>query len=328
MIELAVDLLLESRTYAKDTAHKATLAELKKPHPVICIDMAKRLVRALGCNSLFDYDHNILRSHFGTDAVAAVLKEAQSHNLQRGRSGTPTLSWINAVLQSTMCLRLHKPETSKQEIWTLAIAKNISHLLHGHTLLQPSWFQEKWGLTPPKLDQFKPSSTDTKAKLTAIQSIYKQSQDPTSQAFVQQLDVMIQDRGNERGRVERDFSFDHVQIIKPKFKIDAKTVAARATAFFHEHKKRKAEHQLLKDVQSSRADRNAAFAARFPLLRHNNAADEEAARHAIDAYMTQRLPDAPKIEVVASSSTDPVMQAAINAAYSTRFDEERAALLS
>eukprot|EP00953_Heterococcus_sp_UTEX-ZZ885_P016629 9342-Heterococcus_DN1.PRE.1 len=85
MTELAVDLLLESRTYDKDTAHKATLAELKKPHPVICIDMAKRLVRALGCNSLFDYDHNILRSHFGTDAVAAVLKEAQSHNLQRGR---------------------------------------------------------------------------------------------------------------------------------------------------------------------------------------------------------------------------------------------------
>jgi Origin of replication binding protein len=114
MTELAVDLLLESRTYDKNTAEKATLAELKRPHPVICIDIAKRLVSALGISSLFDFAHPVLRSDFSRDAVSAVLKEAQSHNLQRGRSGAPTLAWVNAVLCSTVCVQLElkhiKPE--------------------------------------------------------------------------------------------------------------------------------------------------------------------------------------------------------------------------
>jgi hypothetical protein len=92
MAELAVDLLLESRVYDKDTADKATLAELKTPHPVICIDIARRLVSALGCSSLFDFAHPVLRSDFSRAAVSAVLQAAQSHNQQQGRSGAPTLS--------------------------------------------------------------------------------------------------------------------------------------------------------------------------------------------------------------------------------------------
>jgi hypothetical protein len=34
--------------------------------------------------------------------------------------------------------------------------EKVDILLEGHTLLQPSWFEEKWGLKPPQLDQFKP----------------------------------------------------------------------------------------------------------------------------------------------------------------------------
>jgi hypothetical protein len=77
-----------------------------------------------------------------------------------------------------MCVQLDKKQI-KPEIWKQSIPDNIGHLLRGHTLLQPSWFKEKWGLDPPKLDQFKPCSTDTRAKLIAIQGVFKQSQEAT-----------------------------------------------------------------------------------------------------------------------------------------------------
>jgi hypothetical protein len=324
MTELAVDLLLESRTYDKDTAEKATLAELKRPHPVICIDIAKRLVSALGISSLFDFAHPVLRSDFSRDAVSAVLQEAQSHNLQRGRSGAPTLAWVNAVLCSTVCVQLELKQI-KPEIWTLSIPDNIAPLLRGHTLLQRSWFEEKWGMEPPQLDQFRPCSTDTRAKLVAIQGVFKQSQDATSQAFVKQLDTMIHDRKNEDGRLERGFSFNHVQNIKQKFKIDAETVAARAAACFSTCKKRKTGEDLLEDEQLARAARNAAFAARFRLVSHSNIAEREAARRAIDSYLEQRLPEAPRVEVQASSC-NPATRAEANAVYARRFREERTAL--
>jgi hypothetical protein len=228
--------------------------------------------------------------------VSAVLKEAQSHNLQRGRSGAPTLAWVNAVLCSTLCVQLDRKQF-KPEIWKLSIPDNMGPLLRGHTLLQRSWFGEKWGMEPPQLDQFIPCTTDTRAKLVAIQGVFKQSQDATSQAFVKQLDTMIHDRSDECGRVERGFSFNHVQKIKPKFKIEADTVAARAAACFSTCKKRKAGEELLEEEQLARAARNAAFAARFRLVSHSNIAEKEAARRAIDSYLEQRLPEAPRVEV-------------------------------
>jgi hypothetical protein len=325
MTELAVDLLLESRTYDKDTAEKATLAELKRPHPVICIDIAKRLVSALGISSLFDFAHPVQRSDFSRDAVSAVLKEAQSHNLQRGRSGAPTLAWVNAVLCSIVCVQLDRKQF-QPEIWKLSIPDNIAPLLRGHTLLQRSWFEEKWGMEPPQVDQFRPCSTDTRAKLVAIQGVFKQSQDATSQAFVKQLDTMIHDRSDECGRVERGFSFNHVQKIMPKFKIDAETVAARAAACFSTCKKRKTGEELLEDEQLARTARNASFAARFKLVDHSNIAEKEAARRAIDSYVKQRLPEAPRMEVQASSGTDPAISAEANAVYARRFREDRDAL--
>jgi hypothetical protein len=312
MTELAIDLLLESRVYDKDAADKATLAELKRPHPVICIDIAKRLVLALGCSNLFDHAHPICKSNFETDAVAAVLKDAQSHNLQRSRSGAPTLSWINAVLQSTVCLCLERQINEK--LWRLSVPRKTGYLLQGHTLLQHSWFEEKWGLKAPRLDQFKPCTTDTKAKLTAIRGVFKQSQDATSQAFVKHLDAMILGRGDEGGRAVRDFSFHHVQNLKPKFKIDAKTVAARAAACFacHESRKRKAEEEMQQVQEVMRAERNAAFAKRFKLTGHKNKAVKEAARHAIDAYWRQ----APKLEVHVNDKVDTATRSLARAATS------------
>jgi hypothetical protein len=59
MTELAVDLLLESRVHNGDRTTTATLAELKRPHPVICVDIAKQLLSALGCSSVCDYGHPI-----------------------------------------------------------------------------------------------------------------------------------------------------------------------------------------------------------------------------------------------------------------------------
>jgi hypothetical protein len=181
-------------------------------------------------------------------------------------------------------------------------------------------------MKPPQLDQFRPCSTDTRAKSVAIQGVFKQSQDATSQAFVKQLDTMIHDRSDECGRVERGFSFNHVQNIKPKFKIDAETVAARAAACFSNCKKRKTGEELLEDEQLARAARNAAFAARFRLVSHSNIAEKEAARRAIDSYLEQRLPEAPRVEVQASSGTDPAIRAEANAVYARRFREERDAL--
>jgi hypothetical protein len=279
MTELAVDLLLESRVQNGDPTTTATLAELKRPHPVICVDIAKRLLSALSCSSVCDYGHPIQNSDLEIDAVAAVLKEAQSHNLQRGQSGKPTLPWINAVLQSTLCLELAKQKGA--DVMNLRIPKSMDPLLQGHTLLQPYWFEEKWGLKPPQLDQFKPCSTDTKAKLTAIQGIFKQSPDATTQALVKQLDAMIVCRGDEGGRAVRDFSFNHVQNLQPQFKIDAETVAARAAQCFASHSKRKAEDDVLQDEQRIRAERNAAFAARFSLVGHTGRTEREAARQAL-----------------------------------------------
>jgi Origin of replication binding protein len=324
MTELAVDLLLESRVHDKYGTSTATLAELKRPHPVICIDIGKRLLRALGCTSVCDSAHPVRKSDLETGTVAAVLKEAQSHNLQRGRSGVPTLPWINAVLQSTLCLKLTKP--IGEDVMRLCIPKKTGPLLRAHTLLQASWFESKWGLKPPRLDQFKPCSTDTKAKLTAIQGIFKQSQDATSQAFVKQLDAMIQRRGDEGGRAVRDFSFNHVQDLKPQFKIDAEMVAARAAQCFASHNKQKAEDDVLQDEHRIRAERNAAFAARFSSVGHVNKAEREAARQAIDQYLRHRLPEAPLVQVPVSYDIDAATRAEANAAYSLRFREERAAL--
>jgi hypothetical protein len=53
----------------------------------------------------------------------------------------------------------------------------------------------------------------------------------------------------------------------------------------------------------------------------------EAARHAIDTYLQQRLPEVQKIEVEASD-IDAATRAARQSAYSARFKEERAAALS
>jgi hypothetical protein len=257
--------------------------------------------------------------------VSAVLKEAQSHNMQRGRSGAPTLAWVNAVLRSTVCVQLELKQI-KPEIWKLSIPDNMGPLLRGHTLLQRSWFKEKWGMEPPQLDQFRPCSTDTRAKLVAIQGVFKQSQDARSQAFIKQLDTMIHDKSDECGRVERGFSFNHVQKIKQMFKIDAETVAARAAACFSTCKKRKTGEELLEDEQLARAARNASFAARFQLMDHSNIAEKEAARRAIDSYLKQRLPEAPRMEVQVSSGTDPAIRAEANAVYARRFREERDAL--
>jgi hypothetical protein len=310
MTELAVDLLLESRVRDKDTTSKATLAELKRPHPVICIDIAKRLTQALGCNNVFDNTKAISASDFETTAVAEVLQDAQSHNLQRGRTGPPTLNWINAVLRSTICLEIDTEHS------VLTTPKKMVILLQGHTLLQPSWFEEKWGLKPPELDQFQPCVTDSKAKLTAIQGLFKQWQDATSLAFVKQLDEMIKRRGDEGGRTVRDFSFHHV----PKFKIDAKTVAARAAACFTNQNKRKAENALLQSEQMARAERNAAFAARFQLLGHDDKAEQEAARQVIDTHLQKRLPEVPKAAVEMRYDLDAVAR---NAEYAERFKKER-----
>jgi hypothetical protein len=320
MTELAVDLLLESRVRDKDAASKATLAELKRPHPVICIDIAKRLIQALGCSNAFDTTHAIKANDFKATAVAEVLQEAQLHNLQRGRTGPPTLNWINAVLRSTICLEIDTQHS------VLTTPEKVVILLQGHTLLQPSWFEEKWGLKPPQLDQFKPCITDSKAKLTAIQGIFKQSQDATSQAIVKQLDEMIKRRGDEGGRTVRDFSFDHVQDLMPRFKIDAKTVAARAAACFTNRNKRSAENALLQNEQTARAERNAAFAARFELLGHDNKAEKEAARQAIDTCLQKRLPEVPEVATEVRYDVDPVARVKRNAEYAARFRKERDAL--
>jgi hypothetical protein len=114
-----------------------------------------------------------------------------------------------------------------------------------------------------------------------------------------------------------------VQKIKPKFKIDAETVAARAAACFSTCKKRKTEEELLEDEQL-RAARNASFAARFKLVDHSNIAEKEAARRAIDSYLKQRLPEAPRMEVQTSSG--PAIRAEANAVHARRFREERDAL--
>jgi hypothetical protein len=73
MTELAVDLLLESRVHNGYCTTTATLAELKRPHPVICVDIAMRLLSALGCSSVCDYEHPVRKSDLETDTVAAVL---------------------------------------------------------------------------------------------------------------------------------------------------------------------------------------------------------------------------------------------------------------
>jgi hypothetical protein len=255
-------------------------------------------------------------SDLETDAVAAVLKEAQAHNLQRGRSGKPILPWINAVMQSTLCLELAKQKGADD--MNLRVPKSMDPLLQGHTLLQPSWFEEKWGLKPPQLDQFKPCSTDTKAKLTAIQGIFKQSPDATSQALVKQLDAMIVCRGDEGGRAVRDFSFNHVQNLQPQFKIDAETVAARAAQCFASHSKRKAEDDVLQDEQKIRAERNAAVAARFSLVGHTGRTEREAARQAINEYLRHRLPEAPLVQVPVHYDVDAATRAEKNAAQAAR----------
>jgi hypothetical protein len=130
---------------------------------------------------------------------------------------------------------------------------------------------------------------------------------------------MLQDRANESGRIKRDFSFNHVQQIKPKFKIDAETVASRAAACFSILNKRKADEELLGDEQLARAAQNATFAARFQLVAHSETAEKEAARRAIDLYLKARLPEAPRVEVQACSGTDPAIRAEANAAYARRF---------
>jgi hypothetical protein len=296
------------------------LAELKKPHPVICIDIAKRLTQALGCSSVLGNTHAISASDLQTTAVAEVLQYAQSHNLQGGRIGPLTLNWINAVLRSTICMQIDKKRCR------LTAPEKVDILLEGHTLLQPSWFEEKWGLKPPHVDHYKPCITNSKAKLTAIKGIFKQAQDATSQAFVKQLDEMIDRRGDEGGRAVRDFSFDHVQDLTPRFQIDAEAVAARAAACFTKQNKRSAEGVLLQSEQMSRAERNATFAARFQLLSHDHTEDQDAARQAIDAYLQKRLPEAPKVAVEMLYNVDPTARATRNAEHAARFKKERVAL--
>jgi hypothetical protein len=134
--------------------------------------------------------------------------------------------------------------------------------------------------------------------------------------------------------VLRDFSFNHVQNLKPKLTIDAETVAARAAACFTNSNKRKAEDELLHNEQTAnsegvyglaRAERNAAFAARFSLVDHSDTTDKEAARHAIDAFSRERIPEAAKVEVELSG-VDPVTRAERNVMYAARFQRERDAL--
>jgi hypothetical protein len=115
-----------------------------------------------------------------------------------------------------------------------------------------------------------------------------------------------------------------VQDLKPRLQIDAEAVAARAAACFTKQIKRSAEDALLQSEQMARAERNAAFAARFQLLGHDHTADQDAARQAIDAYLQKRLPEAPKVEML--YNVDPAARATRNAEHAARFKKERVAL--